>query len=109
MPATMTAEERELRLRLDEAVRRIRSSLNRSPFVDELDYLDDSGVEAAAALADDANRSLLDALSCTEELSNLRGASEDAALLCATSRTALRVVREVLTVLVAAVDCRRAA
>jgi hypothetical protein len=109
MPTPMTAEERELRLRLDEAVRRIRSTLNRCPFVDELDYLDDTDVEAAAALADEANRSLLDAMSITEGLEQLRGASEDAALLCATSRTALGVVREVLTALVAAVDCRRAA
>jgi len=109
MPTPMTAEERDLRLRLDEATRRIRATLNRCPFVDELDYLDDAEVEAAAALADEANRSLLEALSCTDALSQLRGASEDAALLCATSRTALGVVREVLTVLVAAVDCRRAA
>lgn len=109
MPTPMTAEEQELRLRLDEAVRRIRSTLNRCPFVDELDYLDEAGVEAAAALADEANRSLIEALSVTEELSNLRGASDEAALLVATSVTALGVVREVLTVLVAAVDCRRAA
>jgi hypothetical protein len=109
MPTPMTAEEQELRLRLDEAVRRIRSTLNRCPFVDELDYLDEADVEAAAALADEANRSLLEALSCTEALEQLRGAATDAALLCATSRTALGVVREVLTVLVAAVDCRRAA
>lgn len=109
MPTPMTAEERELRFHLDEAVRRIRSTLNRCPFVDELDYLDDTDVEAAAALADEANRSLLDAMSCTDALESLRDASAEAALLCATSRTALGVVREVLTVLVAAVDCRRAA
>jgi len=109
MPNPMNAEERELRLRLDEAVRRIRSTLSRCPFVDELDYLDDADVEAAAALADEANRSLLDAMSITEALEQLRGASDEAALLCATSRTGLSVVREVLTVLVAAVDYRRAA
>lgn len=109
MPTPMTVEERELRLRLDEAVRRIRSALNRCPFVDELDRLDDAAVDAAAAVADDAHRWLLDALDCTAALEQLRGVSEEAVLLCATSRTALGVVREVLTVLVAAVDCRRAA
>lgn len=109
MPTPMTVEEAELRLRLDESVRRIRSALNRCPFVDDLDHLDDAGVDAAAAVADDAHRSLLEALSCTDALEQLRGDSEDAVLLCATSRTALGVVREVLTVLVAAVDCRRAA
>jgi len=105
----MPTEELELRLRLDEAVGRIRSNLNRCPFVDELHALDDADVAAAAALAEQTNQALLDALACTDALEQLRSASQDAALLCATSRTALGVVREVLTVLTAAVDSRQAA
>ena len=109
MPISMTDKERELRLRLDESVRRIRSTLGHCPYVDGLDYLDDDAVKTVAALADEANRSLLDAMSCTEALEQLRGASDEAALLCATSRVALGVVREVVTVLIAATDCRRTA
>jgi len=105
----MSLNERELRLRLDEDVRRIRSALDKCPFLDELDLIDEPEVEAAGVLAAEANRWLLDALDCTDELERLRGASQEAALLVATSRTALGVVREVLTALTAAIDCRRAA
>jgi hypothetical protein len=109
MPTPMPTEEQELRVRLDEAVGRIRSTLNKCPYVDELDDLDEEDAAAAAALADEANRALADALSSTEALEQLHNASQDAALLCATSRTALGVVREVLTVLSAALDSRQAA
>jgi hypothetical protein len=105
----MTAEERELRLQLDEAVRRIRSNLRGCPFIDELDFLQPVDVNKAAWLADEANRSLLKALSCTEALAQLRNASEEAVQIVATSRTALTVVREVLTGLSAALDSRRVA
>lgn len=106
MPTPMTAEERELRLRLDESVRRIRSSLGGCPAIDDLDFVD---VDSAAVVANEAARALIEAMSCTEALENLREASEEAVLIAATSRTALGVVREVLTVLTAAIDCRRAA
>lgn len=108
MPDPMTAEERELRLRLDESVRRIRSSLAKCPFIDELDYVDGAAVDSAAFHADEANEWLRNAESCTEALATLRGASEDATVIAATSRCAMGVVREVLTVLTAAIDCSRA-
>lgn len=109
MPAAMTSEERELRFRLDEAVRRIRSTLKRCPWVDELDHVTDADVDLAAALVAEANGSLQGLESCTDALAQLRGASEEAIALIVTSRHAAGVVREVLTVLSAAIDCRRAA
>jgi hypothetical protein len=109
MPIPMTPEERELRLRLDEAVGRIRSNLARCPFIDELGFLEPDDVAEAAALTVEANRNLLDAMSCTESLEQLRDVSDEAVQIVATSRTALAVVREVLTSLSAALDSRRAA
>ena len=106
MPTPMTAEERELRLHLDESVRRVRSALGACPAIDDLDFVD---LESAAAVANQASRALTDAMAYTDALENLREASQEAVLIAATSRTALGVVREVLTVLRATIDCRRAA
>lgn len=102
----MTTEERDLRLGLHEAARRIRSILGRCPAVEELDLVD---IDRAARLVNEATDALRDAMTFTAELDELRGASEDAVLLAATSRTALGVVREVLTILTAAIDSRSAA
>jgi tagatose-1,6-bisphosphate aldolase len=106
MRSQMTDEERELRVRLDAAVRRILTNISRCPAVDEMHLVN---LAAAASAADATNQALLDAVWCVDQLAQLRDATEDAALLVATSRIGFDVVREVLTVVTAAIDCHRAA
>lgn len=101
MRTPMTAEERMIRLQLDEATRRIRSALKRCPAIADLEYAD---IGEASDVVGEANRALHDALATTEALEQLQAASEEGVLLAATSRVALGVVREVLTVISAAID-----
>jgi DeoR/GlpR family transcriptional regulator of sugar metabolism len=102
----MTVEEQELRRRLDMAVRRMRSALAKAPFVDDPAPLRHEQAGVAARVVTEGRSWLFDAATTTEALADLRGASQDAAVLVATSRTTLGVVDEVLTSLAAAIDGR---
>jgi hypothetical protein len=61
MTTSMTAEERELRGRLDETVCDLRLLLAICPWIDDLDRLDRDSVEHAAIIADQINELLRDA------------------------------------------------
>ncbi len=96
----ITAEERTLRARLDESVQQLNSTLGACPAIDDVAFVDPL---SAATVVERACSHLADAFSLTEALENLREASQEAIVLAATSRTALGVVREVLTMLSAAI------
>jgi len=106
MRTPMTNEERDIRLRLDKSVTQIRRGLKRCPSVDELPYSD---LDESDTIVAEVNDALHEALSCTESLEQLRLASEDAVLIASASRTALGLVREILTALSAKIDIQRAA
>jgi phosphate uptake regulator len=105
----MTVEEIELRSRLTETVCDLRKLLARCPWIDDLGRLGREAVEEASDIGEQINEYLRDANTYTDVLAELRDASDEAVSLVATSRTALGVVREVLTVLMAAIDHRLAA
>lgn len=94
-------EEKKLRSELDAAVRRIDSALRRCPAVEDLQVIDANRANGALTAATIALR---EAEACTAALEQLRGASAEAIVLVATSRTALGIVAEVLAVLCAAID-----
>jgi hypothetical protein len=101
MRRTKTAE-RELRLRLEDAVLRVVSALGNCPTAEISQCLDERSAEAAAAHVEEATSALQDAIECVQALERLDGASDEAALLCTSSRSALAFVSEVLTGVVAA-------
>jgi hypothetical protein len=102
----MTQEEVELRRRVDAAVGRMRTALNQCPPLDDPRIVD---FGHAVGLVDEANDALREAMSCTDSLESLEDASSEAVLLVSSSRMALAVVREVLTLLTAELDSRTAA
>jgi hypothetical protein len=106
MTTPVSVAEADIRRRLDAALDRVRAGLAGCPPVDDLAYVD---VAAAAAAADAAAGALTDATACIAELDKLTQASEEAAVIVASSRIGLAVVREVLTVLTAAIDSQLAA
>jgi hypothetical protein len=102
-PPVATVEELRLRTELDAAVRRIDSALRRCPAVEDLNVIDTARATSAVVAAGQALR---EAEECTSTLEALRGASEEAIVLVATSRAALGIVAEVLAVLCAAIDAQ---
>lgn len=97
--------ESEIRLRLDQSVRKVRSTLDRCPAVDELAFVDDP--ESTAASVAEVSASLRAAEGCVDELAQLAELSEDAVALIAVSRISFTVVEEVLMTLLAAIDAQR--
>lgn len=107
MGAPVTLREDELRARLDVSVRRLRSTMNAYPAgIEQIDGVD---LTIAGERLDDATDALAEAMDVTTSIEQLTEASEEAVLLASTSRMALRVVREVLTLLCAEIDSRRVA
>lgn len=64
MPKPISAAERDLRLRLDDSVRRVRSTLDRCPAVDDLDYVENP--DDAMSAVSQVTTALRDAEACID-------------------------------------------
>jgi hypothetical protein len=102
----MSEQERAIRLRLDDAVRRMQAGLHRCPSVDQLDFADPA--EAASAVAS-TNRALKEAAGLARSLERLEDLTSEALQILSACRLAFSVVRDVLTVLSAEIDIRNVA
>lgn len=102
----MSEQERGIRLRLDDAVRRMQAGLHRCPAVDELDY---AGLTQAATAVASTNRALREAAGLARSLEQLDDLTSEAMQILSAGRLAFSVVRDVLTVLSAEIDIRSAA
>ena len=105
MAITITSEETELRQQLSAAVTRVRLSISRLP---ALEVIDERGLTEVANLIAETNSALADATSLTTLIEQLTCASEEAVVLVPTSRLALSVAREALTLYTAEADSKAA-
>lgn len=99
---TMTAAEAALRNELSAAVIQARR-------VPDLDATPDNGLTEVAASVDQANAALRDAESCSDALAELEAVTTEGMLLSASASMAIAAIRELLTLVCAEVDARRAA
>lgn len=106
MANIMSADEARLRSDLDRAVTRLRSALSRIP---DVEIAAEVGLGEAASTIAEANSALRDALSATTLFDQLEAATEEAALLAATSRMALDMISHMLAIVCAEIDARAAA
>ncbi len=106
MANTMTAAEAALRTELSAAVSQARRAIRRVP---DLDTVHPDGFAEVAASVDQANAALRDAESCGKAIAELEAVTTEGMLLSASASMAITAIRELLTLVCAEVDARRAA
>lgn len=106
MAHIMTAAEAALRTELSAAVTQAHRAIRRVP---DLNTVPADGFPEVAASVDQANAALRDAESCSKALAELEAVTTEAMLLSASASMAIAAIRELLTLVCAEVDARRAA
>jgi len=107
MPTKTVIAEKSARTAFGHAVDDLRAQLDRCPPLEDLGRHFDTTMAGKAVSA--ANSSLRRAEAAAAELAQLQAISEESVVLLAVSGHAFGVVRELLTVLTAAIDARSVA
>lgn len=102
----MSDEETAIRRELESCVRAASKAIRRCPTIGELDVIHDRDVVKAQHAAAIASKAVSDALRLADRLERLPGVTPEGRVAADATRATFGMVRELVTVLVAAIDCR---
>lgn len=90
-------------------VQQVLGALRACPSIEPLDQLNDTDITKAERLTAMASHAVAEAIGLAEELEQLEDLSDAGRAVASVTRSAFEVVSDLISVLIAAIDCRAAA